>query len=128
LDAWDVSNVVDMSYMFAFTADFNQPLNSLDAWDVSNVVYMYEIYATAFNQLLNSWKVLHVKSMEAMSNNAHVFNQPWNPWSLDAVVEIDRMFKGAERFNQSLLSWDLSNNVSRAKDMFLYATGFKFKD
>ena len=38
IENWDVSNVKDMSGMFCFAENFNQPLNS---WDVSNVTDMH---------------------------------------------------------------------------------------
>ena len=34
LNNWNVSNVIDMSYMFDFASAFNQPL---DKWNVSKV-------------------------------------------------------------------------------------------
>ena len=51
ISTWDVSNVTDMSGLFADATDFDEPLND---WDVSNVTDMsYMFYrATSFNQPL----------------------------------------------------------------------------
>jgi surface protein len=48
--------------MFAYAEAFNQPLNT---WDVSNVVDMDYMFfqAFSFNQLLNSWDVSSIKTM-----------------------------------------------------------------
>ena len=56
---WDVSNVVDMSYMFNNADSFNQSLNN---WNVSNVKFMISMFANnnSFNQPLNNWDVSSV--------------------------------------------------------------------
>ena len=41
INTWDVSNVTDMSEMFAGCSSFNQPLGS---WDVSNVTDMSKMF------------------------------------------------------------------------------------
>lgn len=41
IESWDVSSVTDMSWMFTFCYNFNQPL---DNWDVSNVTKMSGIF------------------------------------------------------------------------------------
>ena len=77
---WDVSNVTDMSNVFADASSFNQPLNN---WNVSKVKDMGEMFwgATSFNQPLNNWNVSKVTNMEAMFWGATSFNQPLHaPW------------------------------------------------
>ena len=56
IENWDVSNVTNMSSLFANAHSFNQPLNK---WNVSNVRYMGGMfeYAESFNQPLNKWNV-----------------------------------------------------------------------
>ena len=52
ISEWDVSNVVDMSYMFDGCEKFNSPLKK---WDVSGVEYMCGMFrdCISFNQSLN---------------------------------------------------------------------------
>jgi surface protein len=53
---WDVSSMIDMSWMFYSTDSFNQPL---DTWDVSSVTDMGGMFrgATSFDQNLGGWYV-----------------------------------------------------------------------
>ena len=87
ISKWDVSNVTNMSYMFAYTDSFNQPL---DKWDVSNVT-----------------------EMSGMFYDTSSFNQPLDKWDVSGVTNMYRMFCGASSFNQSLDKWD----TSKVKDM-----------
>ena len=54
LNAKDVSNVTDMSYMFKNTIIFNQPLND---WDVSNVTDMEVCLLSCLDQDISTWSV-----------------------------------------------------------------------
>ena len=44
IENWDVSNVTNMSSLFANAHSFNQPLNN---WNVSNVTFMAEMFSGA---------------------------------------------------------------------------------
>jgi surface protein len=62
MNAWCVSNVTDMSWLFYSMSYFNKNISS---WDVSNVVnmdYMF-YYAQAFNDDLSRWDVSNVVNM-----------------------------------------------------------------
>ncbi len=52
---WDVSRVTDMSYMFAYASNFNQPL---DIWDVRKAHAKTNMFqaASKFDQNLGNWK------------------------------------------------------------------------
>ena len=56
---WDVSNVTDMSFLFADKTSFN---SNISTWDVSNVINMSMMFrnATAFNTDLSMWNVGNV--------------------------------------------------------------------
>lgn len=73
LNNWNVSNVVDMSFMFFRAYSFNQPL---DNWDVSNVNTMSLMFqgTTSFNQNISNWNVSNVNNMDGMFAYA-AFNQ-----------------------------------------------------
>jgi surface protein len=62
INDWDVSNIQNMAYAFAFNNAFNQPL---DKWDVSNVTNMDAMFAVTsqFNQDLTGWCVQNIPSL-----------------------------------------------------------------
>ncbi|MFC2390975.1 MAG: BspA family leucine-rich repeat surface protein [Bacteroidota bacterium] len=122
LNSWNVSNVTNMSQMFAEAIKFNQPLNN---WVVSNVTNMSYMFGAAikFNQNINSWNVSNVTDMMGMFTSASVFNQPLNNWVTSKVTNMQSMFGGAEAFNQDINSWDVSK-VTNMSMMFNYAKAF----
>ena len=119
---WDVSKVEDMRCMFYGAKKFNQPL---DFWNVSNVKNMRSMFngATNFNQPLDSWDVSSVTNMYCMFHNARKFNQPLNSWNVSSVEDMSNMFYGAKKFNQPLDSWNV-RNVKDMSYMFCGASSF----
>ncbi|WP_157149847.1 BspA family leucine-rich repeat surface protein [Brachyspira pilosicoli] len=132
IEDWDVSNVEDMSYMFAYMsydsfesrskAKFNRNLNN---WNVSKVKHMSFMfyYCNDFNQPLDKWDVSNVEDMFRMFDNCKKFNQPLNSWNVSNVTNMSGMFQVAESFNQPLDKWDVSN-VTTMRAMFNYAKAF----
>ena len=129
LDAPDLSNVIDMGYMFNNCSSLNQ---SIDHWNVSNVenmIYMFTNCVT-FNKSLNSWNVSKVTNMSFMFVNANAFNQPLNSWDTSAVINMSGMFQGTDTFNNGLapgVSGAFSWNTSAVEDMqamFKFTTAF----
>jgi|GEM_PF-3134464 len=121
-DVPDLSNVTDMTQMFAEASSFNQPVNN---WNVSNITKMTSMFYSAsnFNQPLDNWDVSNVTLMYAMFNDASSFNQPLNNWDVSNVTNMSWMFSGASSFNQPLDNWD----VSSVRDMYImfgYASSF----
>ncbi|MFD2200989.1 BspA family leucine-rich repeat surface protein [Shivajiella indica] len=119
---WDVSNVTDMSYLFAanFLLDwnldpkpsqFNQPL---EHWDVSKVTNMNTMFGVSlFNQPIEAWDVSNVTDMSFMFYGA-VFNQPIENWDVGKVTNMSHMFGSLPdvynaRFNQPIGKWNVSN-------------------
>lgn len=146
ISSWDVSNVIDMSYLFAYTP-FDQNLASwnvgnvtnmkglfrntygvnyqIEDWDVSNVVNMGEMFKSAyyFNQDISEWKVGNVTNMKDMFQDAHSFNQNLNNWNTEDVINMNRMFANAITFNSPLNNWDVSN-VTDMAGMFINCIDF----
>ena len=132
IEDWDVSNVEDMSYMFAYMsydsfeshskAKFNRNLNN---WNVSKVKHMSFMfyYCNDFNQPLDKWDVSNVEDMFRMFDNCKKFNQPLNSWNVSNVTNMSGMFQVAESFNQPLDKWDVSK-VTTMRAMFNYAKAF----
>jgi surface protein len=80
LNAWDVGEVINMTWMFYGASSFNQDLNG---WDVSKVscfqdesgqvtysgAWIYGMFegASSFNQELNAWNVSIVTALTGAS-------------------------------------------------------------
>ena len=95
---WDVSNVTNMSYMFAAECDQSHSFNQdISFWDVSNVTNMNAMfyYATAFNQDISSWDVSNVTNMSGMFYNAQSYNQSILGWYTSNVTDMSYMFNQA---------------------------------
>lgn len=106
INNWNVSNVVNMSNMFNNATDFNQPLNSWNVSNVTNMTYMF-YNATSFNQDIFNWNVSNVTDMNFMFYYARSFNKPLNNWDVGNVTKMSYMFRGTSLFNQDLSSWDV---------------------
>jgi surface protein len=73
ISKWIVSNVEDMSYMFAGTNSFNQPIGD---WDVSNVEYMNDMFcASLFNQNISKWCISSKCKTAGMFYNCIIENK-----------------------------------------------------
>ncbi|MCB0497266.1 MAG: BspA family leucine-rich repeat surface protein [Cyclobacteriaceae bacterium] len=146
LSGWDVSNITNMSNMFAYT-NINQDLNS---WNVSNVADMSYMFrdATAFNGNISTWTTTSLSFITAMFYNASAFDgdisgfdvsgvssfafvfrgatafkQNINGWNVSGGTVFDGMFQDATSFNQNLNSWNVSSATSMTA-MFRGATAF----
>ncbi len=104
---WDVSNVTNMREMFRGT-DFNQDIGD---WDVSKVKFMDQMFGgnTSFNQDISSWDVGNVESMAGMFTFARSFNQNISQWDVSKVTSMGAMFQAADSFNQDISGWDVDN-------------------
>ena len=88
---WDVSNVTDMTGMFAAQVRFNQNIGN---WDVSNVTSMeYMFYlATRFNQNIGQWNVSSVSNFDFMLAAAYAFNQDLSGWCVANIPSLPPYF------------------------------------
>ena len=118
----DLSNVTNISQMFAYATHFNQNINN---WDVSHITNMSKLfyYATNFNQPLDKWNTSNVYDMSYMFYNAQEFNQSINDWDVSHVIDMSYMFSGAKNFNQSLDKWNTYNVIDMSY-MFYNAQKF----
>ena len=84
---WNVSRVEDISYMFA-NSEFNGDISD---WDVSNVTDMRGMFSNSeFNQNISQWKVSKVKNMSSMFYQSK-FNgnlNCWTPYSLESSMSL----------------------------------------
>ncbi|GAA4237345.1 hypothetical protein GCM10022291_23930 [Postechiella marina] len=116
INDWDVSNVTNMSYFLIGARSFNQPLN---LWNVSNVENMSGMFFSCkeFNQPIGNWTTTSVTNTSRMFNGASVFNDPLNDWDVSKVVDMNQMFANTNAFNQPLNKWDVSQ-VLDMSEMF----------
>jgi surface protein len=120
LNEWDVSQVTNMSGMFAGVVNFNQDISVWDVSSLQNASGMF--YYTAFNQDISSWDVSNVTNMSGMFYYASTFNQPIGSWNVSGVTNMDVMFQ-LTPFNQDISSWDVSN-VTSMFSMFYASSSF----
>ena len=105
---WDVSLVIDMSFMFNEAIVFNQDITQWDVSLVADMSYMFN-GAIVFNQSISNWNVNKVVDMSYMFNGANQFNSPiFNIVSSSLVTNQSHMFDGAIVFNQDIGQWDVS--------------------
>ena len=79
ISGWDVSNVRDMSHMFAYAKSFNGDISNWDVRNVTNMRGMFT-YAKSFNRDLSGWDVSKVTDMRGMFNDAKSFKKKNAPW------------------------------------------------
>lgn len=123
LGQWvDLSAVTDMSRMFAGAIAFNA--SDIQYWQITNVKNMSGMFAGAdiYDQPMfgSNWITSSVTDMSYMFAGAAKFNRNVNTniittqepteglWNTSAVTNMSFMFAGASLFNQSLGNWNLS--------------------
>ena len=94
ISEWDVSNVNDMTAMFANCPNFNSDLSK---WDVSKVVDMRNMFYECpnFNCDLSDWNVSKVKDIRCMFFNCHKFNSDLSRWNTSKVEYMIFAFDGS---------------------------------
>src|SRR5690606_36106046 len=127
INAWDISNVTDLSNMFEDVAGFNQSLDNWDVSDVTNMSFMFK-GATSFNQPLDSWDVRKLEHFQYMFRDAFSFNQSLAAWQLESFAAAVFAFTGSgmscENFSYSLYSWATNPNTNH--DAILGGSGVTY--
>jgi surface protein len=145
IDAWDVSNVIDMDHMFygcgtddVIYCGVNDPsqyedytILTLDAWDTSRVTNMDYMFAKSYVSIpYKSFNTSNVTSMVGTFNYAHHVDYDTDAhediigakllWDTSNVTNMSYMFY--ESFD---CRWDLSrlntSSVTNAEGMFYFA-------
>lgn len=105
----DVSQIKDMTLLFAGFPKFN---GSIDRWDTSNVVNMTSMFMnTNFNSDISAWNVSNVQSMDQMFRASH-FTGCIAHWNVSKVLNMHSMFRKS-CFNGDISAWD----VARVQNM-----------
>ena len=95
----DVSEIIDMSFLFYRFSKFNGDISN---WDVSNV-----------------------KSMECMFSDSE-FNKDISKWDVSKVTNMEYMFAGS-KFNKDISKWDVSNVLDDFKIFYKCPIEEKYK-
>ena len=111
ISTWDVSQVLDMSYLFAARLSFNEDLN---AWDVFSVTDMTGMFSgcKSFDGPLDGWDVSKVRVMSNMFTQAASFTgvSIWG-WEIGRVTSLKYTFHGAALFSGDLSAWNVSQVI-----------------
>lgn len=118
IEAWDMRNVNDISYMFFECEVFNAVIG---LWVTSALENMSNTFdgCSAFNQNLNAWDVSLVTNFNYTFNNCIVFNGVVSTWITDSALGMSNTFSGCAVFDQDLSGWNVAN-VSDATSMLDY--------
>jgi surface protein len=105
LDVSKVSNMSNLFNNFDFQEAINKKYNiNITDWNVSNVIdtsYMFKDCKT-FNQDLNKWNVSNVTDMSYMFNNCTSFNNNNKKltWKVNRSTNLTQIFSGCSMIEQ----------------------------
>ena len=114
----DVSGITDMSEAFRYLEDAE--FCGIENWDVSNVIDMSKMFAncTNFSGDVHNWDVSNVENMSGMFNACKMFDgQGLENWDVSNVKNMSGMFNGCTWLNIDFSKWDVSN-VTDMHSMF----------
>ena len=126
---WDVSSVIDMSFMFSGVVYLSA---NFDSWDVSQVTNMSGLFNNLyrFELALSEWDVSNVIDMSYMfsfedNGDPFFFSYPktissLESWDVSSVTNMNSMFKTKDIRGQNLTDWNVSNVIDMSS-MFAYS-------
>ena len=94
---WDVSNVINMEFMFYYCNNFDCDLSN---WDVSNVTNMRHTFYKCnmfTGKGLENWDVSKVEDMSYMFVNCKKFNCDLSDWDVSNITCWKNMFSGCDK-------------------------------
>ena len=114
ISEWDVSNVEDMSYMFA-ECNITFKNTDLSGWNVSkckSMAWMFEDIQfdpnSEYNYDLSGWDMSNVDCINGMFHNSNFNSDSICQWDVSNITKMYKTFARC-KFNQDLSSWDASN-------------------
>ena len=110
---WNVSNVTDMKYLFAYCKKFN---GDLSKWNVSNVTNMMGMFGGCESfegKGIENWDVSKVEIVEEMFCACLKLNTDFSNLKLKKIYSTENMFYNCIEFEgKGLEKWDVSNIVN----------------
>jgi surface protein len=105
LNHLDISEIKDLSFLFAANTEFN---GDISKWDTSNIMEMESMFADSkFNGDISKWNTSNVKNMSYMFCGS-IFNGDISRWDVSKVTDMKSMFADS-KFNGDISKWDVSN-------------------
>lgn len=131
----------DISYMFASSSKFNQPVSHFNTknvntirafvtakfgtvgafnrpmpWDLGNCqnIMLTLQYQGNWNQDVSGWDVGKVRFMTSAFRETGITDPKMSGWDTSQVESMKRMFRGCENFNGDITKW----NTGKVTDMF----------
>jgi len=125
LQTWAVSNIQDISYMFAGCANLTE---NIDNWDTSNVTLMVGTFQGCFNfnSDLGLWSTTNVTDMSYMFSAAQSFNGNITTWDTSNVENFQWMFYKAASFNQDIGNWNTSGIILDTSMDYMFSGAISF--
>ena len=131
--SWDVSNVTNMSSVFANAASLSD-ITALASWNTSNVTSMGGLFSGTASLLdisvLANWNTSSVTNMASMFSSSVIVDvdaletkqyegKDYVSWDTSNVASMSKMFYGAKSLSDitALASWDTSS-VTSMESMF----------
>ena len=114
INTWETTLVINMSYMFRETPNFNNPLpTNGNQWDVSNVIDMrYMFYDSGFNQDLTTYNVGNPNLAASYSG--------WNPTSVENISFMFARSTQEGGYTSNCIGFaDSLQNVKNAEGVFM---------
>ena len=109
----DVSDITDMSFLFADMPEFN---GDISKWDVSNVIKMQGMFQGIIDE--SDDYINDVSNYEVKFSQFNKFNGDISQWDVSNVKDMHNMFMGSE-FSGDLRKWKI--NADSTQNMFAYS-------
>ena len=111
ISMWDVSHVINMSYMFEGLERFNC---NVAGWDVRNVKWMNSMFSFCkkFNQDLDVWgpRLMHIENTANMFIGCTSYTYPLLKWRQNKRIDMSRIGignDGSDMYSQPVYKWEI---------------------
>lgn len=121
----DVSNITDLSWLFAGIEDLGEV--DVSRWDVSKCENMEGMFSRCNieNIDLSKWNVGNVQDFGQMFDGCRFFNSDITNWDVSSAIWVNAMFAGCKSFNQDIRKWN-TEKLEDAHFMFQNAISFSY--
>ena len=126
---WDISSVIDMSYLFYGCIDFNQDVSKWSIYKTTNMSHMFTL-CSHFNQNISNWNVSFVTNMSYMLSDCDIFNQDLSTWKISNVTNFDHFLHNTPisttNYNNILINWVNSNPQNTVNTFYADLTKYSY--